>query len=314
MGLSAMIKVPKSELFYSIKPLFPRPLQLGLRRAIAGIQRRKHADIWPINEGAALPPPGWNGWPEGKRFAWDLHHDVETSAGQDKCSALMDLEERLGVRSTFFIVPERYPVSESLIEEIKRRGFGLGVHGLHHDGKLFQSYEKFRKDAERINGYLRAWGTRGFSAPSMIYRHEWMHHLDIDHSTGAFDTDPFAPEPSPTPTIFPFIVRAEARANRFVELPCTLVQDHTLFVILKERTIDVWKRKMDWIAAHKGLALFITHPDYMNFDAQRPNGPEEYPTRFYSEMISYVQATYAGQYWNPLSADLAAFVNSQGPA
>jgi hypothetical protein len=306
--------VTRNDFFYAIKPLLPRPLQLGLRRRIAGIQRKKFAAVWPIDESAAGPPPGWNGWPDGKRFAWVLHHDVETSAGQDKCSALMDLEERLGVRSTFFIVPERYPVSGTLIEEIKRRGFGLGVHGLRHDGKLFRSYEQFRQDAERINGYLRAWGTRGFSAPSMIHRHDWMHHLNIDHSTGSVDTDPFQPQPDAARTIFPFIVRNGALSSGFVELPCTQPQDHTLFVILGEKTIDIWKRKLDWIALHKGLALFLTHPDYMNFDETKPDGPEEYPARLYAEVISYVQSAYAGQYWNPLSADLAAFVNSQGSA
>src|SRR2546422_7785745 len=38
-------------------------------------------------------------------------HDVEELAGRNFCSALMDLDEAAGIRSSFQIVPEeRYPV------------------------------------------------------------------------------------------------------------------------------------------------------------------------------------------------------------
>lgn len=51
----------------------------------------------------------------------------------------------------------------------------------------------------------------------------------------------------------------------FVELPHSLVQDFTLFVILRERNIAIWRRKLDWIAERGGMALLKTHPDYMCF-------------------------------------------------
>jgi hypothetical protein len=297
-----------NNLFYSVKPLIPRSAQLDIRRVIARRKRRKYSRVWPIREDAAVRPADWKGWPEGKQFAFILHHDVESLHGHDQCYRLMDLEEKLGVRSTYFIVPERYPVSDHLISTIKARGFGLGVHGLRHDGKLFQSYEKFKTDAARINGYLHAWESRGFSSPSMIRRHAWMHLLDIEHSTSAFDTDPFEPEPEGVNTIFPFIVRAEPPKRSFVEMPYTLPQDHTLYIILKEKTNDIWKAKLDWIARHNGMALFNTHPDYINFDECRPDSVEEYPVRFFRDFVEHVQKNYAGRYWNPLSRDIPAFV------
>ena len=51
----------------------------------------------------------------------------------------------------------------------------------------------------------------------------------------------------------------------YVELPYTLPQDFTLYILLKERSIDTWKMKIDLIVKNKGIALFITHPDYIRF-------------------------------------------------
>ena len=47
-------------------------------------------------------------------------------------------------------------------------------------------------------------------------------------------------------------------------------QDHLLFVILQEKNIDIWKRKLDWIAEKGGMALLNTHSDYMSFDGGAP--------------------------------------------
>jgi peptidoglycan/xylan/chitin deacetylase (PgdA/CDA1 family) len=223
----------------------------------------------------------------------------------------MDLEERLGIRSTFNIVPERYSVSQELLREIRERGFGLGVHGLSHDGKLFLSYEGFIKKAHKINGYLRAWDTRGFSSPSMHHNLEWMHHLDIDYSISTFDTDPFEPQPDAACTIFPFMVKNTNESRGFVEMPYTLPQDFTLFVILGEKNIDIWKRKLDWIAQSGGMALINTHPDYMNFDEKGKSRTEEYPVRYYADFITHLKNAYEGRFWSALPEQIAAYILSK---
>ena len=45
---------------------------------------------------------------------------------------------------------------------------------------------------------------------------------------------------------------------------------------MKEKNIDIWKQKLDWIAENGGMALVNAHPDYMNFDGGKL-GIEEYP-------------------------------------
>ena len=198
----------RNQLFYILKPLIPRSVQIFLRRQIAQHKRRKNGYQWPIDPNSAKPPEGWPGWPDGKQFALVLSHDVDTLKGYNNVLKLADIEEEMGFRSQFNFVPERYGViSLDLLAELKQRGFGIGVHGLKHDGKLFSSKKIFDERAPQINAYLKKWGTRGFTTPSMIRNHDWMHALDMDHCVSTFDTDPFEPEPEGVGTIFPFWVR-----------------------------------------------------------------------------------------------------------
>jgi hypothetical protein len=48
-----------------------------------------------------------------------------------------------------------------------------------------------------------------------------------------------------------------------LELPLTTVQDYTLFHLLNQRSIDLWKVQLEMILAKNGLASFIVHPDYV---------------------------------------------------
>jgi hypothetical protein len=53
------------------------------------------------------------------------------------------------------------------------------------------------------------------------------------------------------------------RFGDVVELPLTMMQDHTMFEILREPGIDRWVEKADWIARHHGLINLNVHPDYV---------------------------------------------------
>jgi hypothetical protein len=48
-----------------------------------------------------------------------------------------------------------------------------------------------------------------------------------------------------------------------LELPTTTTQDYSLFHILKQYSIDVWKQQLAAISEKHGLANFIVHPDYL---------------------------------------------------
>ena len=247
--------------------MIPRALQIALRRRIAKYKRIKYAHIWPIDPNSSLSPPGWTGWPDGKQFALVLSHDVDNQKGQDRVLDLAELEIKLGFRSAFNFVPERYANHEEIKRFLRNSGFEIGVHGLKHDGMLFKNKRIFDQRAREINRYLKEWNSTGFTSPSMQHNVSWVHALNITHSISTFDTDPFEPQPDSAKTIFPFWVANGHSGSGYLELPYTLPQDHLVFIILREKNIDIWKRKLDWIAEKGGMALLNTHSDYMNFES-----------------------------------------------
>jgi hypothetical protein len=63
---------------------------------------------------------------------------------------------------------------------------------------------------------------------------------------------------------------------------------------------------LDWIAEKGGMALVVTHPDYMNFDGNKLR-LEEFPVDYYSEFLNYIKTEYDGQYWQALPKEIARF-------
>lgn len=301
-----------SHLYYDLKPYLPASARLAVRRVFARQIRRKSRHIWPIDESAARPPKNWKGWPNGKQFALVLTHDVEGPSGLANCRKLMELEASLGFRSSFNFIPEgSYSVPDELRADLGGGGFEVGVHDLRHDGKLYRSHHQFLKDAQRINKYLRAWNAVGFRSGFMHRKLGWLHDLEIQYDMSTFDTDPFEPQPDGVGTIFPFWVPrpqssalgplssdSRPQSSGYLELPYTLPQDSTLFGVLEERTIDLWKTKLDWIARRGGMALLNVHPDYIAFDENSESS--RYPVAFYQEFLRYVTSKYGSEVWHAL--------------
>jgi hypothetical protein len=303
----------RSAFYYTLKPYLPWRIRMGLRRLMARRARQTAQARWPIDQTAAQSPTGWPGWPEGKRFAFVLTHDVESAAGHDKCWRLADLEAEMGFRSSYNFVPEgHYAVRSDLRGRLVQSGFEVGIHDLHHDGKLFRSEKQFSRDAGRINHYVREWKAAGFRAGFMLRNLDWYHQLDIAYDASTFDTDPFEPQPQGARTIFPFWVPApleRPESSGYVELPYTLPQDSTLFLLLREKSPEIWMRKLDWVAQHGGMVLVNVHPDYVRFGIEgSPAGT--YPVSFYRELLHYVSTRYAGQYWQALPRQVAHFAKA----
>ena len=311
----------RNRIYYGLKPLIPRAIRMEVRRRMAQRTRERVTDVWPIMPGSEQLPEDWPGWPDGKKFAFVLTHDVESAVGLRKCRELMQLDLEFGFRSSFNFVPEGdYPDPRELREELAQNGFEVGVHDLRHDGRLYQSEREFRGKAVSINRYLADWGAVGFRSAFMLHKLGWLHELKIGYDASTFDTDPFEPQPEGHHTIFPFWVAQPGTNHQslftnhsargqtgYVELPYTLPQDSTLFLLLRESTPEIWMRKLDWVAEHGGMVLLDTHPDYMSFDGLSQTATE-YPVALYREFLAYVRTKYAGEYWHAVPKEVAAHV------
>jgi hypothetical protein len=260
-------------LFYSIKPLLPRWVQLAMRRLYARRQRARRFPAWPIEPvlverqyehvRAALRATGShslpfvNFWPERKRACVVLTHDVEGPTGIENIERVLAVEQRHGFFSSWNFVAEEYPIPTGLFEHLRDSGCEVGLHAIHHDPRLFSRRTEFERQLPRIRGYLRDWDAAGFRSPATHRNANWMPELGSRYDSSFPDTDPFEPQSGGCCSIFPYFL------GDMVELPITLAQDHTLFEILRERSIDLWERKADWIIHHHGLINVIVHPDYL---------------------------------------------------
>ena len=292
--------------YYAVKPSIPAGIRFALRHYYALPLKWAAAATWPINSASIGVPRDWVGWPGGKRFAFVISHDVEGRKGLQRCRTLAQLEMRLGFSSSYNFVPEgEYSTPAELRSYLIENGFEVGVHDLHHDGSLYESRGAFNQSAVKINRYLDEWKAVGFRSGFMRHELEWISRLDIRYDASTFDSDPFEPQPDGVRTIFPFwVLRNDGSA--FLELPYTLAQDSTLFLVLREKNIDVWKRKLDWIAEQGGMAFMIAHPDYMAFDEQPSSS--EYRAGLYREFLEYVQKQYCETAWFARPLDVEKYV------
>jgi len=301
-----------------LKPLLPRCLRLAGRRVFAKWIRLANTDTWPIDEASAKAPADWLGWPENKKFAFVITHDVEGAVGIAKCQRLAEIEMELGFRSSFNFIPEGgHEVPASLRRWLIEHGFEVGVHDLHHDGKLYRNREAFRKSANTINRYIAEWGAVGYRSGFMLHNYDWHHDLNIAYDASSFDTDPFEPQPDGVRTIFPFWIplskdtdlgfkadASKAQRTGYVELPYSLPQDSTLFFVLKEKTPEIWLRKLDWVARHGGMALVNVHPDYIQLPGEAARH-QTYPVDHYTQLLRHIRDTYTNTYWHKLPREVA---------
>lgn len=296
----------RRRLYYALKPYVPWRLRNGIRGAFARNIKGRFAARWPIDGATSSAPPGWPGWPGSKKFAVVLTHDVEGPGGLARCRQLAELEMSLGFRSSFNFIPEgSYSARQEIREWLAANGFEVGIHDLNHDGKLYHSREGFSRKADRINHYLARWSAVGFRSGFMLRELDWIHDLNILYDASTFDTDPFEPQPDSAGTIFPFWIPSPEGRNGsgYVELPYTLPQDSTLFLVLREKTPEIWLKKLDWVATHGGMALVNVHPDYIDF-ADRGNS-REFPVSAYRALLEHIKQRYAGRYWHVTAGELA---------
>jgi hypothetical protein len=197
-------------------------------------------------------------WPKGFSSCATITHDVETTAGREFCSALMNLDESFGIKSSFQLVPEnRYSLSTHFLKSIRSRGFELNIHDLNHDGRLFVEKRKFLKRAQRINEYARRFGALGFRSGALYRNLGWYGALQFSYDMSVPNTARLDPQRGGCCTVMPYFI------GSIVEIPLTTTQDYSLFHILNDYSTTLWQRQLDMIGESHGIAVFNIHPDYV---------------------------------------------------
>jgi len=298
------------KLYYLVRPLMP----VALRKHLQRVYLRNWEDIpfpkWPVDfsvenimeqllivsmrsQNLERIPFIWF-WPEGVSSCTAVTHDVEAIAGWEFCSQLMDLDDSFGIKSAFQIVPEeRYDVSEAGLNSIRERGFEVNIHDLNHDGNLLINHEEFLRRAAEINRYKEKFQSQGFRTAVLYRKIDWFEALDFSYDLSVPNVAHLEPQRGGCCTVFPFF------NGKMLELPVTMTQDYTLFHILNDYSIDVWKRQISLIQARHGLMQMIVHPDYIIDQSAR---------RVYADLLGYLcELRAARKTWIALPAEVAVW-------
>ena len=265
---------PIRELYYLMRNFLPVQIRRQLQRIYFQDWQRLPFPHWPVDTtvdrlhrrilrltmevaGIKKIPFIWF-WPNAAPSCLVITHDVETSAGRDFTFKLMDLDDSYGFKAAYQVIPERrYEVSDEYVATIRTRGCEFNIHDLNHDGRLYSERGEFARRAAKINDYVRHYKSQGFRAGAMYRRQEWYDAFDFSYDMSVPNVAHLEPFRGGCCTVMPYFI------GRILEIPLTTAEDYTLFHILNDYSIEVWKQQCALIRDRSGLMSFLTHPDYL---------------------------------------------------
>ena len=283
------------KVYYFFRKPLPVWVRRHLQRAYFSDWQRRPFPNWPVDftvdalhqeflrlsmiaAGIKRIPFIWF-WPEGATSSMIMTHDVETRAGRDFSSQLMDIDDSYGIKASFQVIPEeRYEVPAEYVEEIRNRGFEFNIHDLNHDGNLYRKREEFLRRAGKINSYGRKYDANGFRAGAMYRALDWYDAYEFSYDMSLSSVAHLEPKRGGCCTVFPFFI------GKILELPLTTSQDYSVFHILGDYSIDLWKTQLDLIRQKNGLMSFIAHPDYLK--NRRARGVYELLLDYLRQMVA----------------------------
>jgi hypothetical protein len=233
-------------------------------------------------------------WPDGFSSCAIVTHDVEHIAGKQFCPHLMDIDESFGFKSSFQVIPEeRYPMEPAFLENIRDRGFEINVHDLKHDGRLYAERDEFLRRAQQINQYARDYKAEGFRSGILYRNADWYDAFEFSYDMSIPNVGHMDPQHGGCCTVMPYFI------GKVVELPLTCTQDHTLFNIMDDYSISLWKRQIGLIRENYGLITVLSHPDYLLTSRAQA---------VYKDLLGYLlQLKEEDAVWTPLPREVAAW-------
>lgn len=260
--------------YYLIRPLLPVSVRKHLQRMSLKGWDKKPFPSWPVDRSvdrlfeqlmiltlktqqADKIPFIWF-WPEGKSGCAIMTHDVETGAGLNFCSALMDLNDSYGIKSSFQVIPGgRYQAKQSIRDEMQQRGFEVNLHDWNHDGHLYSDRKLFLSRAAKINQAAIDFQAQGFRSAVLYRNTDWYDVFRFSYDMSVPNVGHLDPQPGGCCTVMPYFI------GQILEIPLTTTQDYPLFHILRDYSIDLWRRQMRLILNGNGLISCVVHPDYV---------------------------------------------------
>jgi hypothetical protein len=161
---------------------------------------------------------------------------------------------------------------------------------LNHDGCLFDQKTEFLRRAKQINGYGKKYNARGFRAGAMYRNLDWYDAFEFSYDMSVPNVAHLEAQRGGCCTVMPYFV------GNILEIPLTTIQDYSVFNILEDLSIDLWKKQISLILRRNGLMSFLSHPDYL-IDSK--------PRAVYQALLGYLrQVCDTNNVWHTLPGEL----------
>lgn len=263
--------------------------QLPLDDFVDALRRLCAALCW------GQPPVIRDLWPNGRRAAVTITHDVDTgwifrSRNRKIFRQILDAENEFGFRGGWFIPAVFYHPSHhaEALAQLERAGHELGSHGWNHDAKLgYQSAWRQRRrlgriagrfSPRRVDGMRTPWYSRSPQLFQQLSNH-FRYDSSVPNASGSFSSG----SNSGCCTVFPY--RA---TDGLMELPLTLPPDD---VFDPSAGYALARQATDAIVEQGGVVVVILHPQ------PHQSANTEGITHFTS-FLRWLQATHGERLWS----------------
>lgn len=247
-------------------------------------------------------------WPDGKKFAVCLTHDVDRNwllHNPAWLDSVLAIEHGLGLRSAWYVVPGSITDDRSryALAQLADQGHEIGIHGFDHrpelgldlDGRLTEKLEAGKAFLENYSaydaGFRSPWLSRSDKLYEALQQASFLYDSSVPVSTYVQGDNHWN---AGCGTLHPFI------RNGIVVLPMTLPMDAVRRSLgLAPATFWEWLAELtETIKGSGGLAMITTHIE-PHFTANREmlDGYQEFLRRF----------TADEEAWHVLPRDIAVW-------
>lgn len=198
-------------------------------------------------------------WPDARRYALALTHDVDSGGGLRVAAEMAEEETARGLRAGWYVVGREYHLDGDLMGRLRAGGGEIGLHDARHDNQIaFLEPAEMAARLDACRADIERFAIRGFRSPSMLRTAPLYEVL-----AGRFAYDSSIPDAGLLParngcaTVFPF-----TRGSLPI-LPLTLPPDGQLLGrgLDGAGVIAAWVAKAHWVAELGGAAVHLSHPE-----------------------------------------------------
>jgi hypothetical protein len=198
-----------------------------------------------------------------------ITHDIDTDKGLQRALKLKAVEENLGLRSTWFLPSDEYPIRRDIARDLAD-GSRIGSQDVWHDGRLIhiqrfdELVERMRKSRLKLE-HLFEKEVTCFRSPLLQFSRRILHALFAAGYKSDFSAPCWEPMYPLTMSGFGVEFVQPFEVQGVTEFPLTLFQDHQVLKVLRMSTnqaVRFWLRQAKLVQSLDGHIVLCIHPDY----------------------------------------------------